>query len=291
MTLIKISDVFQCSLIGLVFFFTFLMLLFIHLSKKIHKKNKILKNQYAILELSRTEIERSNQSIRKTFSIIAHDLREPFNVLLGYTNYIIDNYDAMDQKEIVTYLKIIKKKALSNFNFTQQLLNWSLKQQLGFVVNYEKVNINNIVFKSISNLNSLATQKKITINTLLETSELNNGLFDKDIVFNVLYNLISNALKYSNEKSKIVIKSSIEKNYVKFEVIDFGIGMNATKVEELNANKNATNFDFIKSDSEYIGGFGLIYTKELMNIYGGKLVFKSIVNEGTTVYAFFPLRR
>ena len=177
------------------------------------------------------------------------------------------------------------------FNFTQQLLNWSLKQQLGFVVNYEKVNINNIVFKSISNLNSLATQKKITINTLLETSELNNGLFDKDIVFNVLYNLISNALKYSNEKSKIVIKSSIEKNYVKFEVIDFGIGMNATKVEELNANKNATNFDFIKSDSEYIGGFGLIYTKELMNIYGGKLVFKSIVNEGTTVYAFFPLRR
>jgi signal transduction histidine kinase len=277
-------------LIILVFIFTFLMLLFIHLSRKIHEKNKTLKEQNIKIELTKSEIEKSNKTIRKAISIVAHDLRGPFNTLLGYSNYIIENFESLEKEELKEYLETINTTANNNFKFTQQLLNWSMKQQYGFVINKEIINANSIIINAISNLNVLATQKNIVINTELTSSEKCNGLFDKDIIFNIVYNIILNAIKYSKENGIININSFIDNNYFKVEVIDFGYGMDSNKVIKLNTEEISDEFNFKKMNNEYNGGYGLVYSKELISIYGGKIFFKSILNVGTTVDVFFPLQ-
>lgn len=274
-------------LIAIIAFGLFLGLITYFLYTKIKKKNYKLEIQNSIIEEQNKAISKSNATIKKTFSIISHDLRGPFNVLLGYTNYINENFEELNEEELKSYLIKLNNAAQNNFNFTQQLLNWSLKQQNGISINKELCQLNEIVEKSITTLMPLANQKNIVLHKDFNLEEKSNGYFDKDIIFNVLYNLISNSIKYSKDNTSIEIKTYADEQFVYVETKDNGIGMSNEKLQKLNQNSNANEFTFVKNNNEYQGGFGLTYAKELVSLYGGQLVFDSDLGEGTTVIFYF----
>lgn len=276
-------------LIALLVFGLFLGILTYVFYKKIQRRNSKLETQNSIIEQQNKAISKSNATIKKTFSIISHDLRGPFNVLLGYTNYINENFDECSKEELKSYIIKVNNAAQNNFNFTQQLLNWSLKQQNGISINKELCHLNEIVEKSITTLMPLANQKNIVLHKDFNLEVKGNGYFDKDIIFNVLYNIISNSIKYSKDNTSIEIKTYADEQFVYVETKDNGIGMSNEKLQKLNQNSNANEFTFVKNNNEYQGGFGLTYAKELANLYGGQLVFDAVLEKGTTVLFYFPV--
>ncbi|WP_438967074.1 sensor histidine kinase [Flavobacterium sp.] len=222
----------------------------------------------------------------KIFSIISHDLRSPFNALLGYSNFINENFNQLSKEELKSFIAKIKNAAQNNYNFTEQLLKWSLTQQNGIIINKELCSLNEIVEKSIEIIFPLADQKNIAFHKDFQLDDKAKGYFDKDIIFNVLYNVISNAIKYSKDNNSIEIKTYTKKQYLYVEIKDHGIGMSSEQLKKLNQNNDFNDFNdfnFIKNNNVYQGGFGLTYAKELANLYGAQLVFESVLGEGTTV--------
>jgi signal transduction histidine kinase len=270
-------------LIALLVFGLFLGIITFVFYKKIQKRNSKLELQNSIIEQQNKEISKSNATIKKTFSIISHDLRGPFNVLLGYTNYINDNFDECSKEELKSYIIKVNNAAQNNFNFTQQLLNWSLKQQNGITINKELCNLNEVVEKSIATLQPLAHQKDIAIHKDFLLEDDAKHYLDKDIIFNVLYNVISNSIKYSKDNTSIQIRTYADEKSLTIETKDNGKGMTIEQLQKLNQNSDVNDFNFIKNNNEYQGGFGLTYARELANLYGAQLVFESVLGEGTSV--------
>lgn len=284
----------------LCFIIILLIINFIYIIRDRYKKliinNNVLKNAseeiqklYQEQQILLKNIENSNQTIKKTFSIISHDLRGPFNLLLGYSNYINSNFEEMDREEIKSYLSIIHKAANNNYNFTQQLLSWSLKQQNGITICKKLHNLNDTLDKSIATQIEIANQKHIIIEKEYMPTDLANLIFDADIVFNITYNIINNAIKYSNNHSIIIMKTALINENIQIEVSDEGIGIEEQLLIKLNAEMTLNDFKFKVTDNEYKGGFGLSYVKELVALHGGKLVYSSIVGKGTKVVINIPL--
>jgi signal transduction histidine kinase len=282
------------------FIIILLIIIFIYIIRDRNKKliinNNVLKNAseeiqklYQEQQILLKNIENSNQTIKKTFSIISHDLRAPFNLLLGYSNYINSNFEEMDREDIKSYLSIIHKAANNNYNFTQQLLSWSLKQQNGITISKKLHNLNDTVDKSIATQIEIANQKHIIIEKEYMPTDLTNLIFDADIVFNITYNIINNAIKYSNNHSIIIVKTALINENMQIEVSDEGIGIEEQLLIKLNAEMTLNDFKFKVTDNEYKGGFGLSYVKELVALHGGKLVYSSIVGKGTKVVINIPL--
>lgn len=274
-------------LLAIVAFLLLLALITYFFYNKIKIKNQKLKNQNKVIEEQNKRINKSNETIKKTFSIVSHDLRGPFNVLMGYTNYTSENFDSLTKEEIKTYLDIINNVATNNYNFTQQLLNWSLKQQKGLVLKKKYTDIREIVQKCLGTLSAQLEQKNISVDDYRLLPIM--CYCDADIVFNIMYNILSNAVKFNNDNSTISIKSFSDNQYVYIETTDSGVGMDNEMVQKLNEDSDGTEFEFVKKDNEYQGGFGLIYAKELVNLHGGQLVFESQVAIGTKVTLAIPI--
>jgi signal transduction histidine kinase len=274
-------------LLAIVAFLLLLALITYFFYNKIKIKNQKLKNQNKVIEEQNKQINKSNETIKKTFSIVSHDLRGPFNALMGYTNYTSENCDSLTKEEIKTYLAIINNTATNNYNFTQQLLNWSLKQQKGLVLNKKYTDIREIVQKCLGTLSAQLEQKNISVDDYRLLPIM--CYCDADIVFNIMYNILSNAVKFNNDNSTITIKSFSDNQYVYIETTDSGVGMDNEMVQKLNEDSDGTEFEFVKKDNEYQGGFGLIYAKELVNLHGGQLVFESQVAIGTKVTLAIPI--
>ena len=247
----------------------------------------ILNRQNKIILNHNKKLIQANNSIKKTFSIVSHDLRDPFNALMGYTMYAVENFDSLTKEELKVYLTIINNAATKNYNFTQQLLKWSLKQQRGVVVRKKFIEISEILQKCLDTLSPQMKQKNISVNDDQLVPLM--CYCDEDIIFNIMYNVLSNAVKYNTENGTISIKSSSDHQFVRIETTDLGVGMDDESLQKLNAQSDATNFTFIKKDNEYQCAFGLIYAKELANLHGGTLVFESQVNIGTKVTLSIPI--
>ena len=268
-------------------FLLLLTIISLYYAKIFKLKNEELKSLYLKQNNLIETIERANYTIKKTFSIVSHDLRGPFNALMGYTNYASENFDSLTKEEIKTYLDIINNVATNNYNFTQQLLKWSLKQQRGIVLNKKYTDIREIVQKCLGTLSAQLEQKNISVDDYRLLPIM--CYCDADIVFNIMYNILSNAVKFNNDNSTITIKSFSDNQYVYIETTDSGVGMDNEMVQKLNEDSDGTEFEFVIKDNEYQGGFGLLYAKELANLHKGKLVFESQVAIGTKVTLAIPI--
>jgi signal transduction histidine kinase len=268
----------------LIFFLLFLLFLgFVNIffARRVYYKNKKLAFQQKIIQEKNETIEKSNKTIKKTFTIISHDLRDPFNAILGFTGYILDNFKEIEPEDLKKQISSIHNAANKNYELTQQLLHWSLKQQDGFVLQTQNYLLSDIIKTTIENLDFLANQKNIKI--IFENPKEITYCLDANIISNAMHNIITNAIKFSNQNESIIIHVTKENNNLTITIKDTGKGMTEEQLQELNSNTNYETFNYLKSNGHYNGGFGLLYSKELIAMHKGKLHFDSKINEGTTV--------
>ena len=258
----------------------------------IRGNNRLITNKkLAAEQLKKTEAELKelNATKDKYFSIIAHDLRSPFNAMFGFSELLTTNYDNYDDEKKKKYLSIIHDGIRNTYKLLDDLLLWSRSQQGTMDFNPEILNLFLIVDETCEILAQTAEAKSISI---INNINKNIVVFaDIDMLSTIIRNLISNSIKFTKKEGTIYIDAEIiTKNYKKFAQIsvkDNGIGI--SKIKQANLFDITKNVTSEGTDNEIGTGLGLILCEEFIEKHKGNIWLESKVNAGTTFYFTLPV--
>lgn len=258
---------------------------------EISKQKELLAESYKSLEMSKETIQKYSEELKeiiatkdKFFSILAHDLRSPFNIILGYSQILKEDADVLSKEDLKHFSSIINSTSELIYQLLENLLEWGKIQRGKIIISPEFFNCYNIIH-NISLLFEQTANKK-NLNILNEVPKDLMIYADKNMFETITRNIISNALKFSKEKSDIKIQCSNNDKYYIFQVIDQGIGIPDELIKDLfKVDKTTTRKG---TNDEKGSGLGLILCKELIELHNGKIEVESIQEEGTTVKLFFP---
>ncbi|WP_353570701.1 hybrid sensor histidine kinase/response regulator [Candidatus Albibeggiatoa sp. nov. BB20] len=229
------------------------------------------------------QLQELNATKDKFFSIIAHDLRNPFNTLLSISELLLDeqvNVDEMKRKE---FQQMMYDNAKCTYALIENLLLWSRSQRNKIDFNQEVIYVRELLRECIMLVqHTIASAKQIEL-VLEKIDEDLQVVADYEMISTVVRNLLSNAVKFSYPKDKIHIGVQVsEQEKVLFHVKDTGIGMNPSQQQKLFKIENT--YSRSGTQEEKGTGLGLILCKEFIEKNNGQIWVESIENQGTTFY-------
>jgi len=272
--------------------FAFFLILVIHQQTAKKKAYNLLEfRNYQIsrmndeIELQSVDLKRMNKTKDKFFSIIAHDLKNPFNSIKGFTELMIENNTEYDEEKRLKFLKIVKDSTNKASALLNNLLIWANSQSGNLTYTPQKIELVRHVMDVVSLLEIQAIKKEIDIYNNIDHNLSVRA--DVNMLNTILRNLISNAIKFTKQKGEIKILSSLKNNMVEIRVKDNGVGMPEEDVKNLfsidvkNSNMGTAN--------EQGSGLGLILCKDFVEKHGGEIWVKSELNMGSEFIFTIPL--
>jgi len=238
------------------------------------------------LELKNAQLLKLNNEKDKFFSIIAHDLRSPFNGLLGLTEILTGGLPGMTMEQIQRMILLIRSSATNLFILLDNLLEWS-RMQRGLTT---FVPVSFLLMSKITEcmvlLTEEANKKEIAIS--FEIPEDMALFTDENMVGSIFRNLMTNAVKFTPKGGKIKVsaRSAADKS-VEISIKDTGIGMSKKMMNDLFHLDVRTNRK--GTEDEFSTGLGLIICKDLIENIGGKLGIESKMGKGSRFYFTIPL--
>jgi signal transduction histidine kinase/ligand-binding sensor domain-containing protein len=233
---------------------------------------------------SQAELKSLNASKDKFFGIIAHDLKNPINISLGFSELLFKNYSLFNDEKKKRYLEAIYKASSNIFNLLENLLQWSLAQTSGIKKQLKKHTIEEIISQNIQLIEEAAKKKDITIN--IEIDAALQVHIDRNMIDTVFRNLLTNAVKFTDHNGTITIQTSEDTTTVCISVIDTGVGISPEKINDLFAIDKSSSTK--GTDGESGTGIGLVLCKDFVEENNGKIEIDSKLNEGTTIRVFLP---
>ena len=238
------------------------------------------------LENIRRELCQSQQKLEealsvktKFFSIFAHDLKNPFNGILGMTNLLVDYYENYSADDIKKYLNVINDSATRVYGLLTNLLDWA-KSQTGMIeVKPTNFYISEPINEALSVNKYNIDQKNIKI--VLQIDYEYSVMADKNMILTVFRNLIGNALKYTPQGGRITIAARLNgDNKIEVSISDNGVGIPSENMPRLfNVDQPLTTPGL---ENEKGSGLGLIICNEFIRRNGGQIMVSSEVGKGTT---------
>lgn len=226
----------------------------------------------------------ANASKDKFFSIIAHDLKNPFSALLGLTELLIEQWDAIDEEIKISLLKDLQTSSKVTYNLLQNLLEWSRSQTGKIKVETVSLDAGNLVTETINILQKQAEIKEITIQNNIPAGTL--CLADQNMSSTVFRNLISNAIKFTNQGGIVDVKVTSEDNLYQFCIEDNGIGMSdEIKSKLFRITEKVKQQGTAKEEGT---GLGLILCKEFVEKNGGSIWIESEPEKGSKFFFTLP---
>ena len=233
------------------------------------------------------ELQKLNDDKDKFISILSHDLRNPFNALIGLTDILIEKNQEFSIEKIEMILHNLNLVTINSYDLLNDLLSWVKSHSGQAKFRPIKFNIKNECQKVINYTKHSAETKEITL--IYKSEENINVLADHNMFDTILRNLISNAVKFSDRKSTVTIEAKSENGQAIVAVCDTGIGIDDERISKLF---NITQFESRTGTEGEVGsGLGLVLCKELVEINQGKIWVKSQQNNGTTFYFSLPLQQ
>lgn len=235
------------------------------------------------------ELKKMNESKDSLFSLISHDLRAPFNSLLGFSEILATEYDTLSREEIKEYLSFIFDTSKNLYGMTTNLLQFSRFQMGRTDFDPESLDIRAVLNHTLNILRGNTIKKQI--NVITSVPEGIKVLADEDMLKSVLQNLLSNAIKFTRKGGDIYIsvnKLEYDSSHKELQVIirDTGVGISDELIDNLfKAHVQSSP----GTDREYGSGLGLLLVKEFIEKNGGTISVKSKLNEGSTFTFTLPL--
>jgi PAS domain S-box-containing protein len=243
------------------------------------------KHNEQTLRMSEETLRKINADKDKLFSIIAHDLRSPFNGFLGFTDLLVQDLDTFTQEEIRNIAKSMSFSATNLFRLLENLLEWSRMQQGLIRFNCDEAQLLPIVHGSMSTVLEPAKNKGIEL-----SYDIPEGLTifaDINMLLSVIRNLASNAVKFTPKGGKIIISAKVTgDHHVELSIRDSGIGMSSSMVENLFRLDVQTSRK--GTEGEPSTGLGLILCKDFIEKHGGKIWVESEEGKGSTFRFTLP---
>ena len=243
-----------------------------------------LKTALAEATQSKQELEKLNQEKDRFFSIISHDLRSPFTSLLGYTGMIAMYADTMPKEKLVDAAATINDSASRVFALLENLLEWARLQMNQIPSEPVKLDISEMINKTIDILGPVGTDKGILIenNAPIDLT----AFADAHMIDTVIRNLTSNAIKFTPTDGKVTIGGQSIDAVCEVSVSDTGIGMTPEQISNMFniGDKNSTK----GTEGEAGTGLGLLLCKDFMDKCHGSITAESTPGKGTTFTITLP---
>jgi len=237
-----------------------------------------LKNSYDKLTLQ-------NKTKDRFLSIIAHDLRNPFSSISGFTQLMESDYEVLTEEEKKLFIGEISKISENANNLLEKLLQWTTIQN-SQIKNYStQTSLKTALENSISVIEGSAKIKNISI---IRNIDENHRISCDPVIFEtIIRNLLSNAVKFSYTDATIDVNTNITENDMQISVKDYGIGMSEEDLQKLfRMDVNTTQ---IGKSSEKGSGLGLILCKELLEACNGKIYVESTQGKGSVFTVTLPI--
>lgn len=242
------------------------------------------KAELALIESER-KLREANATKDKFFSIISHDMKNPFTTLLGFTEMLTDDYDEFDDEERKSFIEEMRNVSRYSYKLLENLLKWAKLQMGKLDFKPVEVNLSAAANEVMMNLSEDSKLKGVElINNIDENINVNADLM---MMNTIIQNLFSNAIKFSNENGKAEISSGVKNNFVEVTVKDNGIGIKEEDITKLF--RIDVHYVEIGSAKEKGTGLGLILCKEFVEKHGGSISIESKLGEGTSVKFLIPI--
>ncbi|MFZ4546896.1 MAG: PocR ligand-binding domain-containing protein [Bacteroidales bacterium] len=244
------------------------------------------KKAEAQLQQKNNELYKLNLEKDKFFSIIAHDLRSPFNIFLGNTYLLVHAIPNLKLGEIQEMAVSIRDSAINLHDLLDNLLEWSRMQSAGIKCNPSPYQMYQEFSRCLNPILETAKNKEIKIELSVPADLIVHA--DFTMTGSIFRNLVSNSLKFTKRGGQIQIEAKpSNNNHVEISIKDNGIGMTETMLGKLFRIDGQTNRK--GTEGEPSTGLGLIICKEFTEVQGGKLWVESEEGKGTAFYFTLPL--
>ncbi len=251
---------------------------FTHLELKYTKDKLISQNE---------ELRTLNATKDKLFSIISHDLKNPFNAIIGLSSILLTNHKKYTDEKREYLISSVNTAAENAFKLLENLLAWSRSQSGKIEYLPRKINILDLSAESLNSINEIAVKKEIHILNLIPKHEI--VLADIDITSTIFRNLVSNAIKFTGRDGNIIIssKKQANNNFFEISIEDTGEGISPKSIKNLfNIDKNTSAKG---TEGESGTGLGLILCKEFAEIQGGQIWAESELGVGSKFIFTLPI--
>ena len=225
-----------------------------------------------------------NSTKDKFLSIIAHDLRGPYQTTLGLSQLIVDDFEKLDRGELNDSIKNLNLSFKNQYNLLNDLLHWAELQADNFNLQLEHIKLLDVI-NDVNSLLDLAAQKKNI--QLLNSVEPKIHVFaDKNMLQLVLRNLISNSVKFTPENGLVKVTAELNGTDIVLCVEDSGVGIpkdiqnNLFKLDTHHSQKGTAN--------EEGSGLGLILCQEIIEKHNGSIWVESEINKGSKFFFTLP---
>jgi signal transduction histidine kinase/ligand-binding sensor domain-containing protein len=244
----------------------------------------VLNNQKNELEKVNTNLAEANATKDKFFSIIAHDLKNPFSIVQGYAELMLIKHDKLSKERRTSLLKSIYSSVQSVNKLLENLLQWSRSQTNRITIKPEYFHADSMISEIVFVLQGNLQKKNIKIKNNLD-AEI-QVFADYNMVSNVFLNVLTNAIKFTPKKGEITVSSSNSDHYTHFFIKDSGQGISENMRGKLFKIEHAYSEN--GTDGETGTGLGLILCKEFMLKNKGDINIDSETGSGTTVEIILP---
>ena len=240
-----------------------------------------------LIKQQNVELQQANATKDKFFSIISHDLKSPFNAILGFSNILVKNHKKYDAEKREKLIISVNNSAKSAFKLLENLLTWSRSQSGVIQYSPEKLHLKILLFEALFDLQGQADKKNINI--LDDISENELIFADKNMIATTLRNLISNAIKFTNKDGSIIMSSKNQKdsNFLEISIMDTGVGIDKEKLQKIFDISEKTSTS--GTDNETGTGLGLMLCKEFVEKHGGEIWVESEIGKGSTFIFTLPV--
>lgn len=231
------------------------------------------------------ELIKANNEKDKFFSIIAHDLRGPFQGFIGLTEFMSEHHAKLSSDETLEIAQALQTTAKNLYELLENLLSWALIKRGHKRFNPGRAYLNSLV-QSVSDLfiPQLSVKQVVLINHISDDLV---ALADQESLRTILRNLISNAIKFTPKNGTVTLDAvKREDGFLLISVKDTGIGM----PPEIRDNLFSITQKVSRpgTENEPSTGLGLILSKELVEKHGGEIWTASEENKGSTFYFTIP---
>ncbi|MBZ0242698.1 MAG: PAS domain-containing sensor histidine kinase, partial [Bacteroidales bacterium] len=244
-----------------------------------------LKQMEEVLRQNEQHLKNMNAEKDKLFSIIAHDLRSPFNSFIMLTDVFFDKEYGITAEDMKS-TALLMQKAVSNLSdLLDNLLDWSRLQRGLLDIDVVEIELLPLLENVIEALDEMINAKQISIDNKINTEY--QLWADRSMLNSIIRNLLANAVKFTDKGGKISIEAGIKNDYYKISITDNGIGMpdkiknSLFKIDGKVGRKG--------TEGEATSGLGLILVKEFLEKQNGYIEVQSEENKGSTFTAYLPI--
>jgi len=241
--------------------------------------------QITQLQKSESDLLETCEGKDKFINILSHDLRAPFTSILGFAEILINepNLPLKDKNE---YLNYILEASQNQLEFINYLLDWSRLRTGSLKIEPQRLKIAGVIYNCVSTLTGNAMRKGIEIKVIVA-----DNLFiqaDERMLKQVILNLLTNAIKFSFENSKIEITAEqFNEKQIEFVIRDFGVGLSGEEQQKIFSIESS--FTSVGTKGETGTGLGLALVREIIEKHDGEIWLYSEEGKGTEFHFTLPL--